>query len=262
MFKTPKIISFFGRIFTNNYRSIYSEPLDNEANLDLGTLGLSLTKFEKEFHDHQLAKGSQNSIAIIRAIQFLRYSEIKFEGLHKLHLRCQDDLQRSRYREFNQKVQNLLFKCASQRVLDDVNRFLTKETRGASEREASVQRRFDKYVPQLTQALCDFFGEKYEVKKTRLEERERLKKTIASSTNENPEKRTESEPEKRQAQPIRGQDPGQGTGKDQSEKRKRSAGFLEEDYVGFSNFLELAMASGQVRISAPASVEAVIWTFR
>ena len=32
--------------------------------------------------------------------------------------------------------------------------------------------------------------------------------------------------------------------------------------MGFTNFLELAMASGQIRITPPASVEAVIWTFR
>ena len=233
---------------TNTYRSIYNEPFDNDPNTDFGTMGLNLTKFEKEFQEHQLKKGSQNSIAVIRAVQFLRYSEIKFEGLHKLHLRCPDDQQKPRYREFSQKIQNLLFKWANQRLLDDVNRFLSKETRGASERDASVQlaKRFDKYVPLLSQSLCEFFGDKYEVKKNRFEEREKIKKVAAAS---------KVTPEQKTTDIIRSK-------RTNDDGKSISAGFRDEDYVGFTNFLELAMASGQVRISAPASVEAVIWTFR
>ena len=232
---------------TNTYRSIYNEPLDTDPNADFGSMGLTLTKFEREYHEHQLTKGSQTSIAIVRAIQFLRYSEIKFEGLHKLHLRCPDDQQRSRNREFNQKIQNLLFKWANQRVLDDVNRFLSKETRGVSERDSSMQkeaRRFDKYVPLLSQSLCEFFGEKYEVKKNRFEEREKNKKIAAAVVSKETSEVTKSK---------RSHD---------AEAKKTVSGFREEDFVGFTNFLELAMASGQVRITAPASVEAVIWTFR
>ena len=237
---------------TNTYRSIYNQPFDIDTNTDYGNMGLNLTKFEKEYQDHQLTKGSQNSIAIIRAIQFLRYSEIKFEGLHKLHLRCSDDQHRSRSREFNQKIQNLFFKWpgANQKVLDDVNRFLSKETRGSVEKDASMQlaRRFDKYVPLLSQSLCDFFGDKYEVKKNRFEEREKIKKvaTTTAST-ETPEQKTSDVTKSKRTN---------------DDKITISVGFRDEDYVGFSNFLELAMASGQVRIAAPASVEAVIWTFR
>jgi len=139
---------------------------------------------------------------------------------------------------------------ANQRVLDDVNRFLSKETRGAVERDASMQlaRRFDKYMPLLSQSLCDFFGDKYEVRKNRFEEREKIKKVaIATAFKETPEQKTSGVTKSKRTN---------------DDENTISAGFRDEDYVGFSNFLELAMASGQVRIAAPASVEAVIWTFR
>ena len=104
---------------TNSFRSSLMES-ERSENVDIsGTLGLSLTKFEKEYYEFQLNRhGTKSNLSVIRDIQFLRYSEIKFEGLHKLHLRCCDDTQRSKSRDYNQKIQNLMFKWSNQRVLE------------------------------------------------------------------------------------------------------------------------------------------------
>ena len=85
---------------TNSYRSIYSETATPSASsYETGTLGLTLTRFEREYYDHQFASERERSvIPVLRAVQFLRYSEIKFEGLHKLHLRCPDEYPNQRYR--------------------------------------------------------------------------------------------------------------------------------------------------------------------
>ena len=61
------------------------------------TLGLTLTRFEREYYDHQFAS-ERSVIPVLCAVQFLRYSEIKFEGLHKLHLRCPDEYHNQRNR--------------------------------------------------------------------------------------------------------------------------------------------------------------------
>ena len=69
------------------------------SSYETGTLGLTLTRFEREYYDHQFASERERSvIPVLCAVQFLRYSEIKFEGLHKLHLRCPDEYHNQRYR--------------------------------------------------------------------------------------------------------------------------------------------------------------------
>ena len=213
-------------------------------------LGFSLTKFEKDFYDHQ-QKETKSIDLIVRIIQFLRNSEIKFEGLHKLHLRCGDDQTKSRYREFNQKIQNLLFKWANQKVLDDTNSFVAKKMKEFGIRDSSVNtfKRLDKFIPIVSISLCDFF-DKHD------------KKTLALPRVDSIEKEKHSEDKKIS---------GLASAVDSAiGRRKRnhdgisvdSSSFNEKDYVGFTNFLELAVASGRVSLEPTASVPSIIWAFQ
>ena len=235
---------------TNSYRSDDTNDASddgNNENITSGTLGLNLTKFEKEFYEYHLSKSNvKNIVFIIRAVQFLRYSEIKFEGLHKLHLRCHDDQYKPKHRDFIQKIQNLLFKWANQRVLDDVNLFLYRETKG-SDKDPNffTSKRLDKYIPVLSQMLCDFFGDKYQMKRNAKTE----EKSIAKKDDDRQDKKDIVETLKRKRTHDGKTVSGNGS-------------YNELDYVGFSHFLELAVASERVTLAPTASVESILWTFQ
>ena len=210
-------------------------------------LGLSLTKFEKDYYQHQ-EKESKSIDLIVKIIQFLRISEIKFEGLHKLHLRCGDDQGKPRYREFNLKIQNLLFKWANQKLLDETNAFVARKLREFDIRDSTVNtfRRLDKFIPIVAISLCDFFEkvDKKPLPRTDYIEREKLptktKSDLAFSVDSAVGKRKRNH---------------NGDSVD-------SSSYNENDFVGFTNFLELAVASGRVILPPAATVGSIIWAFQ
>lgn len=210
-------------------------------------LGLSLTKFEKDYYQQQ-EKESKSLDLIVKIIQFLRLSEIKFEGLHKLHLRCGDDQGKPRYREFNQKIQNLLFKWANQKILDETNAFVARKLNEFDIRDSTANtfRRLDKFIPIVAISLCDFF--------------EKIDKRPLART-DYVEK--EKSPTKTKSDLALAVDSAVG-------KRKRnhngdsvdSTSYNENDFVGFTNFLELAVASGRVVLAPTATVASILWCSR
>ena len=216
-------------------------------------LGLSLSKFEKDFYQHQ-ENESKSIDVIVRIIQFLRISEIKFEGLYKLYLRCSDDQLKSRYREFNQKIQNLLLKWANQKVLDDTNAFVAQKMKEFCIRDSHVNtfKRLDKFIPIVSISLCDFF-----------EKSDKKASSVSVPRLENGEK------EKVAAEKINGS-PGCAGDSAALGKRKRNhdgtsvetPSYNEQDFVGFTNFLELAVASGRVSLAPTATVGSIIWAFQ
>ena len=121
--------------------------------------------------------------------------------------------------------------------MKDVNYFLYNETRGASDHDTSLSniKRLDKFIPLLAGAICDFFVEKYEVKKVskiELGERESTKKDGENSAQRSKE------------------------GLENSVKRKRthdgksvaSKNFSDDEFDGFYDFMQLSIASGRCLI--------------
>ena len=78
------------------------------------------------------------------------------------------------FAEFQMKIQNLLYKWANQRVLDDTNHFLAKETKGASD-QGTAGRKLERYVPILAHSLSEFFEFKYGKKAKEREEKAKEK---------------------------------------------------------------------------------------
>lgn len=236
-------------IFIAEYLKFRNKDAKDEVNEDLPPyLGLSLTKFEKDYYEYQEIE-SKSTDHIVRIIQFLRVSEIKFEGLHKLHLRCGDDQLKSRYREFNQKIQNLLFKWANQKIMDDTNAFVAKKLKDFGTRDLPVNpfRRLEKFIPIVSISLCDFF-EKYDKKPVARLENVEKEPTSANRTNTGLSFALDSAVSKRK--------------RNHNGISIESSSFNEKDFVGFTNFLELAEASGRVNLAATATVASIIWAFQ
>ena len=213
---------------TNSYKSMNGSYNDN---FESGTLGVTLRGLEKEFYDYQQSLASKKDIIpIIRIILFLRYCEIKLEGLLKMHLRCHSTNNEDRNKEFSQKIQNLMFKWANQRVLDDVNLYLSRETFGASD---DFGIKVDSYVNTVTKILCNFFADKKEKQKV-----DQQKKPAVVGEN------------------------GDVGGKKKKNQDANSKQFNQADYLGFSHFLELSVASERVVLPPTANIESIIWTFQ
>jgi len=221
---------------------------------------MDLTHFEKEFVKHQ-DKAKETSVFIHRAIIFLRKSEIKFEGLHKLHSRHMEDSNKPRNREFNHKIQTILNKRCSQKMLDDTNMFIQKSGGMKMKEHTPISyRRLDKYIPILSQSLCGFYSDRHEVRNSKVSNGEREK---------SPKKRDVAEIEVKhiangvdnevQSFKPRGE---QADTKTPREAAIKSDVFSDVDYVGFSHFLELAIASGRILLAPTASVEGIMWTFQ
>jgi len=255
---------------TNHYRL---EPKDyageniNESPAPVASTfqlfkGMDLTNFEKEFVKHQ-DKAKETSVFILRAIVFLRKSEIKFEGLHKLHLRHMEESSKPRNREFNHKIQNILNKRSNQKMLDDTNGYIQKSGSLKMKEHTPISyRRLDKYIPILSQSLCGFFSDRHEVRNAKLCNGEREKSPRKREVEDN-EAKLQSNGEGIEVVPFKPKT--EQVNDNQTTPREavsKSDAFSDSDYVSFTHFLELAVASGRITLAPTASVEGILWTFQ
>jgi len=221
---------------------------------------MDLTNFEKEFVKHE-DKAKETTAFIYRALVFLKKSEIKFEGLHKLHLRHMEESPKPRNREFNHKIQNILNKRSNQKLLDETNSYLQKSGGLKMKEHTSISyRRLDKFIPILSQSLCGFFADRLETRNTRMFNGEREK---------NPRKQDADDKDDRTKPHVNGilmvkpdVENVKSNPKSVLGAVAKSYNFCDTDYVGFTHFLELAIASGRISLAPTATVEGVLWTFQ
>eukprot|EP00092_Neocalanus_flemingeri_P040368 GFUD01043966.1.p1 GENE.GFUD01043966.1~~GFUD01043966.1.p1 ORF type:complete len:1978 (-),score=498.59 GFUD01043966.1:399-6332(-) len=223
-----------------------------------------LTNFEKEFVKHQ-DKAKETSVFIRRAIVFLKKSEIKFEGLHKLHLRHVEESSKPRNREFNHKIQNILNKRSNQKILDDTNTFIQKSGGLKMKEHTPISyRRLDKFIPILSQSLCGFFSDRHEMRNGKHSNGEREKtnrKQEGDETDEREKPTSNGDTAEMSASQVEG-DQVVSNRKRQHEVAVKSDTFSDADYVSFTHFLELAIASGRITLAPTATVEGILWTFQ
>jgi hypothetical protein len=253
---------------TNHYRLEPKDPNGVNNNETVAPMAstfqlfksMDLSNFEKEFVKHQ-DKAKETSVFILRAIVFLRKSEIKFEGLHKLHSRHMEDSNKPRNREFNHKIQNILNKRCNQKMLDDTNTFIQKSGGLKMKEHTPISyRRLDKYISILSQSLCGFFSDRHEVRMSKVSNGEREKSPRKREVGDHEAKPLNIVEDivqsfKPKAEPVQ-------KNAAQAAAVAKSDAFSDADYVGFTHFLELAIASGRITLAPTATVEGILWTFQ
>jgi len=215
---------------------------------------IDLSSFEKEFIKHQ-DKVKETSGFILRAIHFLKICEIKFEGLYKLHIRHMEESSKPRNREFNHKIQHILTKRANQKILDETNSYIQR-CMGLKMKEHTPisYRRLEKYIPILSQSLCVFFCDKYEARyNIKYGDREKSPRKREFFDNDLKNNTAEFIPDTTFSTKI---DILEG------KQNSKSDGYVDAEFMGFTHFLELSIASGRISLAPTASVEGILWTFQ
>ena len=118
--------------------------------------GLELSPLELEFVICK-EKEQETHTFILRAIIFLRKLNITFKDIIDMHNRHLRETAKFRNYEFNQKVQILLQKTASQATLDETNTFIGNNKDLKVKEIISLScKKIDRYIPQLATSICGY----------------------------------------------------------------------------------------------------------